>query len=348
MAAVNKAAPLPEGGTIGVAAASSPFENRSEIDRGVRWYEQRGYRVKLAPGVHMRDDYVAGDARARADDVNALFADDEVDVVQMLRGGYGASQVVPLLDYDVIAANPKPFVGYSDVTALHVAIRQRTGLVTFYGLGLTSMGAPKREEMDKEWFLRAMTAIDALGEVPARPDDPYIGALGSGRASAPLVGGCLWLLRETLGTPWELELGEVILFFEDVHAPPWHVDGMLTQLHNAGKLERVKGIAIGEMHKSDAADQLEPWLRSRSMEDVFEHHLEPLGVPILHNLPLGHGKHLWTMPLGVTATIDADARTLTIDEAALAQSRMPMTASAADKLGPEPVTAGTKASRSSA
>jgi muramoyltetrapeptide carboxypeptidase len=344
---VLKASPLPEGGTIGVAAASSPFENRSEIDRGIRWYDQQGYQVKLAPGVYARDDFVAGDAAARAQDVTSLFADDEVDVVQMLRGGYGASQVVPLLDYDVIAANPKPFVGYSDVTALHVAIRQRTGLVTFYGLGLTSMGAPKREEQDKEWFVRAMTATDPLGEVPARPDDPYIGALGSGRATAPLLGGCLWLLRETLGTPWEVELDDVILFFEDVHAPPWHVDGMLTQLHNAGKLERVKGVVIGEMHKSDASDQLEPWLRSRSMEDVFEHHLEPLGVPILHNLPLGHGKHLWTMPLGVTATVDAGARTLTIDESAL-QSRMPMTPSAADRLGPEPVTAGTKASRSSA
>jgi muramoyltetrapeptide carboxypeptidase len=320
MADLVKASPLPEGGTIGVAAASSPFENRSEIDRGIRWYEQRGYRVKLAPGVYARDDFVAGDAAARAHDVTSLFADDEVDVVQMLRGGYGASQVVPLLDYDVIAANPKPFVGYSDVTALHVAIRQRTGLVTFYGLGLTSMGAPKREELDKEWFLRAMAATEPLGEVPARPDDPYIGAIGAGRATAPLVGGCLWLLRETLGTPWELDLDGTILFFEDVHAPPWHVDGMLTQLRNAGKLEGIAGVAIGEMHKCDEWRQPEPWLRSRSMEDVFEHHLEPLGVPIVHNLPLGHGEHLFTIPLGVTATVDADARTLTIDEAALATS----------------------------
>src|SRR4029079_2701739 len=99
MADVTKAPRRPEGGTIGVAAASSPFENRSEIDRGIRWYEQRGYRVKLAPRVHVRDDFVAGGAEARAEDVTALFADDEVDVVQMLRGGYGASQVVPLLDY---------------------------------------------------------------------------------------------------------------------------------------------------------------------------------------------------------------------------------------------------------
>jgi muramoyltetrapeptide carboxypeptidase len=312
-----KARPLPDGGTIGVAAASSPFEERSEIDRSIRWYEERGYRVKLADGVYARDDYVAGDAKARAHDVNALFADDEVDLVQLLRGGYGASQLLPHLDFDVIAANPKPLVGYSDVTALHVAIRQRTGLVTFYGPGFTGMGSPKRGDWSKERFLCAVTDPEPLGDVPARPDDPYIGSLGSGRATAPLVGGCLWLLRETLATPWELELDGTILFFEDVHCPPWHVDGMLTQLANAGKLQRIKGLVIGEMHKCEEWRQPEPWLRSRSMEDVFEHHLEPLGVPILHNLPLGHGEHLCAIPLGVTATVDADARTLTIEEPAL-------------------------------
>ena len=309
--------PLPPGGTIGVAAASSPFEERSEIDRSVRWYEERGYRVKLADGVYARDDFVAGNAEARARDVNQLFADLEVDVVQLLRGGYGASQVVPYLDFDLIAQNPKPLVGYSDVTALHVAIRQRTGLVTFYGPGFTGMGSPKRGDWSKERFMRALTNSAPIGEVPPRPDDPYIGAIGTGKATAPLVGGCLWLLRETLATPWEVDLDGAILFFEDVHCPPWHVDGMLTQLRNAAKLDRIEGVVVGEMYKCDERLQPEPWLRSRSMEDVFEHHLEPLGVPILHNLPLGHGDHLCTIPLGVTATVDADARTLVIEEAAL-------------------------------
>jgi muramoyltetrapeptide carboxypeptidase len=162
-----------------------------------------------------------------------------------------------------------------------------------------------------------MTDPEPLGDVPPRPDDAYIGAIGSGKASAPLVGGCLWLLRETLATPWEIDLDGAILFFEDVHCPPWHVDGMLTHLRNAGKLERIAGVVVGEMYKCEEYRQAEPWLRSRSMEDVFEHHLEPLGVPILHNLPLGHGDHLCTIPLGVTATIDADARTLTFAEPAL-------------------------------
>jgi muramoyltetrapeptide carboxypeptidase len=320
-----KARPLREGGTIGVPAPSSPFENRSEIDRGRRWWEERGYRVKLGSGVYAQDDYFAGEPETRARDLNALFADPEVDVVQSLRGGYGASQVVPLLDYDVIGENPKPLVGFSDITALHVAIRQRTGLVTFYGPGLTGMGNPKRE-WSKERLLDALTSTAALGEIPARPEDPYIGALGSGRATAQLVGGCLWLLRETLATPWEFDMDGCILFFEDVHAPPWQVDGMLTQFRNAGKLEQVVGVAIGEMYESDPTKDQNPWLRSRSMEDVFEHHLEPLGVPVVFNLPLGHGENLWTLPLGLAATIDADARRVTIDEPALAPQPAPVAA----------------------
>jgi muramoyltetrapeptide carboxypeptidase len=312
-----KARPLPDGGTIGVPAPSSPFENRSEVDRGVRWWQERGYKVKLGAGVYAQDDYFAGDPETRARDLNALFADPEVDVVQTLRGGYGASQVVPLLDYDAIAENPKPLVGFSDITALHVAIRQRTGLVTFYGPGLTGMGNPKRE-WSKERLLDALTSVEPLGEIPPRPEDPYIGSLGSGRATAPIVGGCLWLLRETLATSWEFEMDGCILFFEDVHAPPWHVDGILTQFRNSGKLEQVAGIVIGEMFASDPTKVEDPWLRSRSMEDVFEHHLEPLGVPIVFNLPLGHGENLWTLPLGVRATVDADARTIAIDEPALA------------------------------
>ncbi|MBD0338606.1 MAG: LD-carboxypeptidase [Thermoleophilia bacterium] len=313
-----KARPLPPGGTIGVAAPSSPVEQSSELDRGIRWWESRGYRVLLAPGVRERDDYVAGDPRGRADDLVALFADPEVDVVQVLRGGYGCSEVVPHLEFETIAANPKPLVGYSDITVLHVSIRQRTGLVTFYGPGLAGVGARDRGEFTQERLLLALTGAGPLGEVPPRPDDPYVGALGSGRATAPLVGGCLWLLRETLATPWEVDLEGKILFFEDVHCPPWHVDGILSQLANAGKLAGVAGVAIGEMCECEPWREPKPWLRGKSMEDVFEQRLGPLGVPVLFNLPLGHGKHLCTIPLGVEATVDADARTLTFDEPALA------------------------------
>src|SRR5207245_9069563 len=121
-------------------AAASPVENRSDVLRGVEWWEARGYRVKLGEGIFDRDSYVAGEPKTRARDVMAMFADPEVDVVQCLQGGYGSAQTIPHLDFDVIAANPKPFVGFSDITALHVAVRQRRGLATTYGNGLTGRG----------------------------------------------------------------------------------------------------------------------------------------------------------------------------------------------------------------
>jgi muramoyltetrapeptide carboxypeptidase len=307
--------PLPPGGTIGVAAPASPYDSRSEVLRGVEWWESQGYKVKLSPHVYDRDDYVAGDAQDRAADLNGLFADPEVDVVQALQGGYGSAQAIPYLDFDTIAANPKPLVGFSDITALHVAVRQRAGFPTVYGNGLVGVGDPEVTEFTRKRLLDVLTG-DATGPVPPSPDDPYTRAISGGTVTAPLVGGCLWLLIQTMGTPWEFDVDGAIFFFEDVKAPPYYIDGFLTQLRLAGKLDNVAGVVVGEMHECDWGD-LRPasdWARSRSLEDVLEEHLEPLGVPVLYRLPLGHGKHLASIPLGVRYTLDADRRTLTLEE----------------------------------
>jgi muramoyltetrapeptide carboxypeptidase len=307
--------PLPSGGTIGVAAPASPYDARSEVLRGVEWWESRGYRVKLAPNVYARDDYVAGDPQARASDLNALFADPEVDVVQVLRGGYGSAQAIPYLDFDAIAANPKPFVGFSDITALHVAIHRRTKMPTIYGNGLVGVGDPEATAFTLDRLLEVLRG-EAANEVPRNPDDQYVRAITGGTATAPLLGGCLWLLLQTMGTPWELDVDGAILFFEDYKAPPYYVDGMLTQLGHAGKLQQLAGVVVGEMEGCDWGDQREAsdWARSRSLEDVLEQHLEPLGIPVLYGLPLGHGKHLASIPLGVRYTLDADRRTLALEE----------------------------------
>jgi muramoyltetrapeptide carboxypeptidase len=308
---------LPDGGTIGVAAPASPQDARSEVHRGVDWWEAQGYKVKLADGVYARDDYVAGDPAQRAADLATIFADPEVDVVQSLQGGYGSAQVIPHLDFDVIAANPKPFVGYSDITALHVAIRQRTGLATLYGNGLIGVGQKDASQFTRERLLEVLRS-GGVGEVPRDPEDPYVRTIAGGKVTAPIAGGCLWLLMQTMGTPWEIELEGSILFFEDVKAPPYYIDGFLNQLMQAGKLQQAVGVVVGEMKDCDWGDLRErsDWARSRSLEDVLEQYLEPLGVPVLYKLPLGHGKHLASLPLGVTCTLDADGRTLTVDEPA--------------------------------
>jgi peptide/nickel transport system substrate-binding protein len=137
------------------------------------------------------------------------------------------------------------------------------------------------------------------------------------------VGGCLWLLAQGMGTPWELRVDGDILFIEEFDAPPWYVDGMLTQLGNAGKLAGAAGVVVGEMDRCDWRETRPEWPRTKSLEDVLEEHLGQLGVPVVYKLPIGHGKHLATVPLGVRATLDADARTLTIDQEALAPASGP-------------------------
>jgi muramoyltetrapeptide carboxypeptidase len=162
--------PLPDGGTIGVAAAASPYDSRSDVLRGVGWWEARGYSVKLGSGVWERDDYVAGSAEQRAADLNALFADPEVDVVQALQGGFGSAQAIPYLDFDLISENPKPLVGFSDLTALHVALRQKAGLATIYANGLMGVGSAETSKFTQDRLLEVLRTGGA-GPVPRDPDD---------------------------------------------------------------------------------------------------------------------------------------------------------------------------------
>jgi muramoyltetrapeptide carboxypeptidase len=306
-------APLPAGGTIGVCAPSGPYYNRSDVERPVEWWTSKGYEVRLTDGIWAQDDYIAGKAQQRADDLNSLFADPEVDAIQVLWGGTGAMQVLPHLDYELIASNPKALMGYSDITNLHVALRQRAGLATFHGPGLGSMGIPERTAFTWDSALAAFST-GAAGPVPRDPDDPYVRAIAPGKVTAPIVGGNLFTFVHLIGTPWDPVFDGAILFFEEVHEPAYVIEVHLDQLRLAGKLGGVVGVVVGELKDCGWTEERPDSPRTRSLEDVLERHLAPLGVPVLYKLPLGHGKHLASIPLGVTATLDADERSLTIDE----------------------------------
>jgi muramoyltetrapeptide carboxypeptidase len=313
VAATRFGAPLPDGGTIGVCAPSGPYFNASDVYRPKEWWESKGYTVRLLDGVWSKDDYEAGPAEKRAEDLHTLFADPEIDVIQVLWGGTGAIRILPHLDFDLIAANPKALMGFSDITNLHVALRQRSGLATLHGPGLGSMGYHERTEFTWE-SARAAFRDGAPGPVPDDPDDPYRRSITGGRASGPIVGGNLFTFVHLLGTPWEPVFDGAILFFEEVNEPAYVIEIHLDQLRMAGKLDGVVGVVVGELKDCDWSEKRPEAPRNRSIEDVLERCLAPLGVPVLYKLPLGHGKHLATIPLGVRATLDADARTLTIDE----------------------------------
>jgi muramoyltetrapeptide carboxypeptidase len=308
---------LRPGGTIGVPAPAQGYHNRSEVLRGVEWWEGKGYNVKLGCNIYARDGYVAGSPEGRAQDIMDMFTDDEVDVVHCLQGGYGSAQTIDLLDFDVIRANPKPFIGYSDITALHTALRHYTELVTFYGPGLAGVNDRETRPFTQERLLKALTSTGPLGEVPRDPEDDYIRALGGGSVTAPMVGGCLWLLGQAIGTPWQPDFAGKVLFFEDYDAPPFYVDGILNQMRQAGMLDEVVGVVVGEMEKCDWSEDRPEFPQTLSIEDVLERYIEPLGVPALYGYPLGHGERLCTIPLGVSTVLNGDDRTLTIQEPTL-------------------------------
>ena len=226
-------------------------------------------------------------------------------------------RILDALDYEGMKASPKTLIGYSDVTALHAAFGKRSNLVTFHGPGFGSMGIPERTAFTWDSAVAAFSS-GGMGEVPRDPDDPYVRTIAGGRVTGPIVGGNLFTFTHLMGTPWDPVLDGAILFFEEVNELPYIVEVELHQLAHAGKLEQIRGVVVGELFECDWRESRPDSPRTRSIEDVLERCLLPLGVPVLYKLPLGHGKHLASIPLGVQATLDADAQTLTIDQPGVA------------------------------
>ncbi|MCI0634093.1 MAG: LD-carboxypeptidase [Actinobacteria bacterium] len=305
----------PPGSTIGVVTPGSPAETRAEVQRGIGWWESKGYRVQLMPGALEEDGWHAGSPEVRASDLQTAFADPEIDAIQTMRGGYGSAQVIPLLDFDAIAETPKAFVGFSDITALHAALYARAGLATFYGPCLTDVGAPSPSGFTTDSLLRVL-AGETTGPVPEDRDRLTVISIAGGRASGRLVGGCLVDFIYTIGTSWEPDLHGTIFFLEEVATAPIRIDRALLYLEQVGKLEGVRGIVVGELAGCEWYEHSSA-PRSKTLEDVLDDRLGGLGIPVLYGLPLGHGASLATLPLGVEATVDADALTLTIDKPAL-------------------------------
>lgn len=299
------------GQTLGVVAPSSPVLDRSTVNRGIAALEGLGFRVVC--GTHAGDCYgnLAGRDADRAADLLAMLERDDVDGIVCLRGGYGAIRTANALDLPrlrrLAGRAPKPFIGFSDITVIHAILARELGWTTFYGPVLTSFARPTAYTVAA--FRRALMEAEPFAVAPD-PDDPWTETIVPGVAEGELAGGCLQLLVTLLGTPWEVDLRGKIFFFEDVHCEPYEIDRMLSQLIAAGRIQGCAGIAIGE--HADCGQKTP--INHLGLEQVFDDLLRPLGLPTLYRLPLGHGKHLATLPLGVRARLDATRGTLEILE----------------------------------
>lgn len=304
---------LREGDTVGlVLPASATFES-DDIQLAKEQLEAIGLKVAIGAHAYDRHGYFAGRDRDRADDLNRMFADDRIAGVVCFTGGWGSPRVLPHLDYELIARKPKVLIGYSDVTALLNAIHQRTGLVTFHG----PAGASTIEPYSLDNFRRVVMSPEpagVLGPPPKKATELVdrtnrVLRLHPGKATGRLTGGNLTLLASLMGTPFEIETEGAIVFAEDVREEVYRIDRMLTQLALGGKLERMAGFVFGRCTDCKAT--------TFSLEDVLRDRFGSGPAPAISGLSFGHIEQKLTLPIGVTATLDADAGTLEVREGAV-------------------------------
>jgi muramoyltetrapeptide carboxypeptidase len=300
---------LRPGDTVGVVAPASSWENRSELLRGVAGLEAWGLTVRLGDHINDRHGYMAGRDEDRAADLHAMLADPEIRAIVCLQGGYGMPRLIPLLDEQLFAANPKAICGYSDLTTLHLAAAKWGNVISFYSNGASGVGSPEVTEFSKQSLHRALFSDEPYGPIGPNPDDPYVRTIVGGRATGQLAGGCAGLISSAIGTRLEPDYRGRIVILEEIEMEGYWLDGVLTQLRNAGLLDNVAGIVVGDIKTKWSGG-----IAELSTEDIVEEVLGPLGVPLIFGLPIGHGKHHATVPFGASATLDADAGTLVVEE----------------------------------
>ena len=278
---------LSKGDTIGVISPASPSEKKSELKRGIETLEEWGYKVVLGKNVNKTKGFVAASEDERVSDFNEMFRRDDIDAVFVTQGGYGSAQLISRLDYEAIKGNPKILTGFSDITSLHVAVGKFAGLVTFHGPGISRFNAEDLTEYTKTQFLKAIASTEPIGKVELANPKKWLETISPGAAEGELIGGNLTLICASLGTPYSIETKGKILLIEDVDTEPWIFDHMLSHLRNAGILNNVKGIIVGEC-KNCVPFRCDPgFYCDISIEDVLEYYLADLKIPVLHGLPSG-------------------------------------------------------------
>jgi muramoyltetrapeptide carboxypeptidase len=295
---------LHTGDTVGVIAPASP-PNQKYLQSGIEFLKESGLRVKVGKSVEKIYGYLAGADQERLDDLHAMFLDSEVKAIFCACGGYGTARLAAKIDYEMIKANPKIFWGYSDITFLHTAIRQETGLITFHGPMLGSdIGKEDTHPLSKEGFQQLFepTNVDYTDRFSP------LETLVEGVASGEIIGGNLSLLVSTLGTPFEIDTKGKLLFVEDVNEEPRSVDRMLNQLKMAGKLDDVNGIVIGDFCDCTPNREL-----SLTLEEVINHYVLSANKPALKGFQMGHCNPHVSIPLGVQATLNTHEKRLIVE-----------------------------------
>jgi muramoyltetrapeptide carboxypeptidase len=311
---------LAAGDTVTLVSPASATFNSIDLQIATESLAALGFKVKTGAHLMERHGYLAGEDEARAEDINRAFADESVAAVHAIRGGWGSARLLPHLDYDTIRRHPKVLIGYSDITALLLAIHGKTGLITFHG----PIGLGRWDAWSLDYYRRVLLDGDRVSfsnkqDLTAErnsltPVEFRTQTITPGKARGRLLGGNLTVLTTILGSPYLPDWEDAILFCEDVHEDLYRVDRMLTQLKLAGVLGKLKGFVFGSCSECGPGEGY----ASLTLEEILNDHVRPLGVPAWQGAMIGHAQPQWTLPEGAQVEIDAAAGTIALLESPVA------------------------------
>lgn len=300
---------LQKGDTIGLVSPASRLHDPDRYDEIVKTVKDLGYKVKEGKNARNQYGYFAGTDEERAADLNAMFADDSVDAILPFRGGWGCNRILSLIDYELIAKNPKILVGFSDITSLLLAIYAKTGLITFHG----PVGKSDWTDYTVDHFTEILSGQESAElEIPQNgfcEDCDSLGVITSGKAAGRLLGGNLSVLTAMAGSDYLPDWKGSILFVEDVGEDVYRIDRMMTQLKLNGILDQISGFVFGQCTECERANSY-----SLTLQQVLEDHLEPLEIPAFSGAMFGHLSKMLTLPVGLQAEINAQSGTIKLAE----------------------------------
>jgi muramoyltetrapeptide carboxypeptidase len=292
---------LMAGDTLGLVAPASPIYQSPDFEEMLVNLQKLGFNLKLGEHVRKQRGYLAGTDEQRATDLMNMFRDSEVDGIMCIRGGWGCNRILPLLDFDVFRNNPKVFCGFSDITSLHMAMYEKSDLITFHG--------PVGKSDWNEFTINAFKKITHEGanivfQTPSELDETF--TVTQGIAKGNMLGGNLSVLVSMIGSGYVPSFKNAILFLEDVGESVYRIDRMLTQLKLAGILDELNGFVFGKCTDCDAGNN------SLTLQEVLDDHIKPLEIPAFYGAMISHEDYNITLPLGIEASIDADKKTIKV------------------------------------
>lgn len=312
---------LKKGSVIAITAPASGI-NIGEIQDGIEILRSYGCEVVIGKAIYKKYGYLSAPDQERAAEFMEFVERPDINCILCARGGYGVMRILPMLDFTAIKKNPKIIIGYSDITALLIAIYNQTKIVTFHG----PVASSTFDSFTLDYFIKTLFRAKAaevnentpeLSFAPITFSDSRLITLTGGTARGQLVGGNLAMLVSTLGTPYEVDTRGSIFFIEEVSEEPYKIDRMLTQLWLAGKFQNCAGIALGQFKNCEATSRAGFDL-SFTLQQVLESRIQSLGIPSVYGLPFGHVKSKMTLPIGIQAELNATDKTFTIIERSVA------------------------------